>query len=94
MLRGAMCHGRQDAVVPLVRFVFEELVAARLLPILQSLREITSGGDDNGRYSEMPGVFLNDVLDAMRGTDLFEEDEWMLKAAPLRAVARRWGDGS
>mmetsp|Transcript_11363 Transcript_11363/g.20924 ORF Transcript_11363/g.20924 Transcript_11363/m.20924 type:complete len:907 (+) Transcript_11363:51-2771(+) len=84
---------QQDQLSSLVQFVFVDLVSIRILPILHSLHDITSGSNDNDKkFSEMPKLFINDILGAMQGADLLQKDEWMLMAAPLRVVAKQWND--
>ena len=83
---------QKEGVSSLVKFVYEDLINSRILPTLQSLRDISSGSNAQGeKYSEMPKVLISDIMDALQGADLLEKDEWMLIAAPLRVASRQLG---
>jgi len=95
ILNREICNQKQDEVASLVQFVFEDLVSIRILPALHSLHAITSGDNGNDKkYSEMPKMFINEILDAMQGAELLEKDRWMLMAAPLRVVAKQWDNSA
>ena len=77
----------------LVQFVFVDLITRRILPILHSLHDIASCGSNEtgGKYSALPKMFINDILDALQGAGLLDKDEWMLMAAPLRVASKQLG---
>lgn len=83
---------QESAADSLAQFMFEELISSWIMPILQSLHDMSFGGYGNStRYYEMPNSFVSHILDAMQDANLLN-DKWMLMAAPLRALTKRWGD--
>ncbi len=86
-----LCHPH-DGNAAFVRYVLEDIVVLRLLPVLNSLHIVTSGGRENDeRYVMMPKTYVNDILDTINEIASLDSDEWMLTIAPLRVAAKEWG---
>lgn len=86
-----LCHPHEGSAA-FVRYVLEDIVALRLLPVLHSLHIVTSGGRENDeRYVAMPKTYVNDTLDTINEIASLDSDEWMLTIAPLRVAAKEWG---
>ncbi|KAL7472854.1 hypothetical protein ACHAXS_013231 [Conticribra weissflogii] len=70
---------------PLMRCVFIDLVAVRILPIIQSLQELSS----HELFREVSKEIISQVYFASKRNGLLEKDEFILFTAPLRAAAER-----
>jgi hypothetical protein len=81
---------QQERIAALVRYVLEDLVSLRLLPVLHSLHSITSGGSENDeRYMRMPKTFVEDIMDTIDSKASLDPAEWMLMLAPLRVTVKQ-----
>ena len=76
---------KSDNVSSLVQFVFADIISLRLLPILTSLHDISSSGNDKNEPN-LAKTMINGILDTVTAGN----DDWMLMTAPLRVLAEQW----
>jgi len=81
---------QHEKVAALIRYVLQDLVSLRLLPVLNSLHSITFGGSENDkRYMGMPKTFVDDITDTIDNKASLDPTEWMLMLAPLRVTVKQ-----
>mmetsp|Transcript_27111 Transcript_27111/g.46089 ORF Transcript_27111/g.46089 Transcript_27111/m.46089 type:complete len:829 (-) Transcript_27111:36-2522(-) len=74
----------RDKAVDLLKFVFTDIISHRIIPVIQTLQTIS-----NECNCDLGKTLISDVLDA--ASELLDEKEWMLQAAPLRVAAQTMG---
>jgi len=79
-----------DNLSSLVQFVFADIISLRLLPILTSLHDISSSGNDKNEqpYTNLAKTMINGILDTVKTAE--NGDDWMLMTAPLRVLSEQW----
>jgi len=80
-----------DNLSSLVQFVFADIISLRLLPILTSLHDISSSGNDKNEqpYTNLAKTMINGILDTVKTAEN-RDDDWMLMTAPMRVLAEQW----
>ncbi|KAL7486547.1 hypothetical protein ACHAW6_012153 [Cyclotella cf. meneghiniana] len=87
-------NGRDDSASPIVRFILVEVVSMRVLPIVHTFQTITQQSCSNAEKQTCPDMqksLIHVVYDAVKTAGLFEQEEFMLFTAPLRAAANAIG---
>ena len=73
-------------VAALVQYTFADIISLRILPILHLLHDV----GNNETCIVLAKTSIKEILETLRVAGLYDKDEWMLFAAPLRAAAEQW----
>ena len=83
---------QNENLVSLVQCVFMDIISLRILPVLHSLHDITSSGNDNNKkYIGLPKTLITEILDVAQMAESGKEDaSWVMMTAPLRVAVNQW----